>query len=87
MLNINNPSKKEKFDNSQALNEGWIIEYNHQLGSRIRGIFYSDMQAWWHIAREVKRGSEYHQSALLEISDRERFALETICGPLSIPSI
>ncbi|MFT8484242.1 MAG: hypothetical protein ABF689_14760 [Gluconobacter cerinus] len=87
MINDNDNPKNEKFDNSQARNEGWVIEYNNQSGSRIRGISYSDMQAWWHIAREVKRGSEYHQSALLEISDKERFAMEISCGPLSTPII
>ena len=87
MENTNNCQSRDMFDTSQALKEGWTIEYDHCLGARIRGIAYGDLQAWWIVAKEVEQGSEYHQSALLELSDKERFALELTCGPISTPNI
>ncbi|MBS1104482.1 hypothetical protein JK202_16090 [Gluconobacter sp. Dm-62] len=87
MENTNDFQQNDMFDVSQALKEGWTVEYDNCQGARIRGIAYSDLQAWWHVAKEVERGSEYHQLALLELSDKERFALELNCGPISTPNI
>lgn len=87
MKNIDGCQLRDTFDISQALKEGWTIDYNNCLGGRIRGVNYSDLHAWWHVAREVERGSEYHQLALFELSDKERFALELSCGTVSIPNI
>ncbi|MCQ9156416.1 hypothetical protein [Acidomonas methanolica] len=73
----------EIFNAARALNEGWMIEFDRDSRVRLRGVFYSDLEAWWHVAREAARGSEYHQAALRELCEEERFAIEVHCGPLA----
>jgi hypothetical protein len=63
---------QEMFDNTQASKEGWSIFSTNDAHRPFQlqrcdeaEIFPDDLAAWSYVARQILRGSEYHQSAIL----------------------
>lgn len=74
--------KQIRFDNTQAMTEGWFISEVGAVNDEWRlerddeaGVFKSDSAAWEHVVKRADKGSVYHIRALkfLECNAPEEF--------------